>query len=497
MTMKKFREEYKYTDLRCPESLYAIHIYFSLENPLSIRISEEPEKNNRRLISFEIQRIEGNGFISKVDEEIVFSYVGMKHDPLYKILYDRMFKEYPLTLMPLTLWIIIKGDNKEYECKLKYALEISQIPRQNKLFDLHKKYDYKIKALASNFREIKMVKHLKIDEKIQYCEECLFCTWKNPDLCDKGWYCTHLDVGDNDLILCKDDYDNNSKEYKHVFIPEWCPLKDIPYDIGVDFSNQPDETKEVTYTVDGDKIKFNETYSDFMKEPIVMLIDEDELTRLIKKDSFDGPIKGSKINFEMFQFNDKEFTFTNLGIPRIKNCESIPLVDLRNFFANSSTSKEQYLLYLYEWKTKESLKERVTGKLFTNIKLKSYGNVLIGYKDRYTKEPLWVFENISLSFDAIRDFDKRVYNNVFYFKEVNAAVLEKGRYEIEKHRIYLREIKIGCDLHLEYSKNAPHFLDYCSAKVTLVEEKNSYNIKPNEILFLSDIDSIYARGIKE
>lgn len=66
---------------------------------------------------------------------------------------------------------------------------------------------------------------LKIEKTLEYCEECIFCRWEIDNCDNLGWHCSHPDIK-RGLILCKEDYDNSSKEYKHTFIPMWCPIVD-------------------------------------------------------------------------------------------------------------------------------------------------------------------------------------------------------------------------------------------------------------------------------
>ena len=65
-----------------------------------------------------------------------------------------------------------------------------------------------------------MLRFLKIDKTIHYCEDCPYCTWVLDD--NTGWVCMEKDYR---LILTKEDYDASDKDHKHVYIPHWCPLE--------------------------------------------------------------------------------------------------------------------------------------------------------------------------------------------------------------------------------------------------------------------------------
>lgn len=113
---------------------------------------------------------------------------------------------------------------------------------------------------------------------------------------------------------------------------------------------------------------------------------------------------------------------------------------------------------------------------------------------------------------------------VFHFKELNMATLEQGMYNVEKHKTPCTEIKIGYDLHNEFLQNFPKFIGYIdkvdyevfselshkinsiieygdikfrNAKVTFVCKKGVYYMEDDEILFLSEHDHIFCRGVRE
>jgi len=56
-----------------------------------------------------------------------------------------------------------------------------------------------------------------------YCDKCLFCTWRTEGRFNTGWHCSHY-KSEHRLILDKADYDASGPQYKHIYTPEWCPL---------------------------------------------------------------------------------------------------------------------------------------------------------------------------------------------------------------------------------------------------------------------------------
>jgi len=96
--------------------------------------------------------------------------------------------------------------------------------------------------------------------------------------------------------------------------------------------------------------------------------------------------------------------------------------------------------------------------------------------------------------------------HVFNFEKISSEVLETGRSQVEQYRLLLQEIRVGHDLHDEFLKRFPESLGealyedthiYMGTKVTFVRSKDeTYYMKPNELLFLSESDHIYVRGIK-
>lgn len=107
-----------------------------------------------------------------------------------------------------------------------------------------------------------MVKLLKIEDKIYHCEKCMYCIWMSEDNCgNTGWFCYHP-KSDHRLLLVKGDYDNS--EGCHVYIPEWCPLPDLP-----DLEEPP---KEIPTTLDEcfaaiKKISSEEARKEFKEQP--------------------------------------------------------------------------------------------------------------------------------------------------------------------------------------------------------------------------------------
>lgn len=114
----------------------------------------------------------------------------------------------------------------------------------------------------------------------------------------------------------------------------------------------------------------------------------------------------------------------------------------------------------------------------------------------------------TISYDSI---DQVVENKEFYFKQINLAVLENCKYQVEKWRVRIVEVKIGYALQNEFTKficSSPcQYVsnpdDICKMKIFGVSitfpvvNEETYYMKPNEILFISENDSIYARGIKK
>ena len=100
---------------------------------------------------------------------------------------------------------------------------------------------------------------------------------------------------------------------------------------------------------------------------------------------------------------------------------------------------------------------------------------------------------------------------IFYFSEINLAVLESGRYHVEKHRAVMTEIRIGIDVTEEFWDFADNIdgeyktaylvdEEECkifNAKIKFAQHRDVYYMKPNEILFLSEYDQLYARAIKK
>jgi len=96
--------------------------------------------------------------------------------------------------------------------------------------------------------------------------------------------------------------------------------------------------------------------------------------------------------------------------------------------------------------------------------------------------------------------------HVFNFEKISLVVLATGRYQVEQYRLLLREIRVGYDLQNEYIKCFPQSLGealyenthiYMGTRVTFIKSKEeTYYMKPNELLFLSEFDHIYVRGIK-
>ena len=102
-------------------------------------------------------------------------------------------------------------------------------------------------------------------------------------------------------------------------------------------------------------------------------------------------------------------------------------------------------------------------------------------------------------------------NKHFLFEHINLDVFAKGKFILEQQRVSVTEIRIGVDLHNEFLKiamgPAVHrtLIDEASQqyefKVLGIEikfpiDKDVYYMKPDEILFLSIFDHLYARGRK-
>lgn len=243
---------------------------------------------------------------------------------------------------------------------------------------------------------------------------------------------------------------------------------------------------------------------DWMDDPTLFLLDDQEEKKLLKKHSVDKAIKGDKLLFENFMYKeDGTFNIIGVGIPMVSED---PEKDLKDFFSKTA------LLYYGLWQKKDTFKERMSGKLFSNIKLMNAGKVFMGLKDKVEKKRIWYVENVQLTFEKMHDFDKPKENNIFYFEQINFAMLENGRYQVEKWRTKLTEIKIGYQLYHEflgfsatdpcqYVKGEGKDIDnmtFYNAKITFVHaEDETYYMKPNEILFLSECDNIYARATKK
>ena len=65
---------------------------------------------------------------------------------------------------------------------------------------------------------------------------------------------------------------------------------------------------------------------------------------------------------------------------------------------------------------------------------------------------------------------------VFWFEQVNMAVIAKGKYEIEKWRLPVKKIKVGYELHQEFFSFLHAFLS-CTGKNTLKEGVDLDDIK--------------------
>lgn len=293
------------------------------------------------------------------------------------------------------------------------------------------------------------------------------------------------------------------------------------YEIGIDWGTEPDRTVIKPYLLDPDEhdeynLNGDSYYGkrlnkelDWMDDPTLFLLDEQEEKKLLKNYSVDKPIKGDKLLFENFMYNEEgTFNIIGVGIPTVSKD---PEKDLKDFFSKTA------LLYYGLWQKKDTFKERMSGKLFSNIKLMNYGKASMELKDKVEKKLIWYFENVQLSFEEMHDFDKPKENNIFYFERINLAMLENGRYQVEKWRTKLTEIKIGHQLYnefLEFSATDPcqsvtcqyvegegkdlDNMTFYNAKITFVHaEDETYYMKPNEVLFLSAHDTVYARAIKK
>lgn len=101
------------------------------------------------------------------------------------------------------------------------------------------------------------------------------------------------------------------------------------------------------------------------------------------------------------------------------------------------------------------------------------------------------------------------------FKNLTRVIISEGIYEVEKYGVRVKEIRIGSELHNDFLKLFPDYLEqlktnildeknldnlmmFGSAKIEFVlYNKETYYMKPNEILFLSDDDSVFCRMKKE
>lgn len=109
-------------------------------------------------------------------------------------------------------------------------------------------------------------------------------------------------------------------------------------------------------------------------------------------------------------------------------------------------------------------------------------------------------------------------NKLIHFEKIDFSLLESMRYDIEKWRTVVEEVKVGSAVVDEFmvvmydlskvvtEKSYPFsaFVDKAlekmtlwSAKVTIVDsEEETYYMRPDEILFISNVDYIFSRARK-